>query len=193
MTKLSLPNRAVDLSTLTFNVDMDSVLCDWDKQFRIDLEPFTDSLPENYYTDSSFDLFSGLTEQQAFSVLSVMNRAGFYSDLQPIDGAVDAVRLMIDMGIDVAFVTSPWYTNPTCMDDKKSWLNHHIGNGFADRMIISKDKTRVRGTFLIDDKPHVTGKMIPEWEHIYFTQRYNAHLPGRRINAWDEWENTLLS
>ncbi|MCT7149596.1 hypothetical protein M1196_23400, partial [Salmonella enterica subsp. enterica serovar Oranienburg] len=63
-------------------------------------------------------------------------------------------------------------------------------------MIITTDKTLVRGDILIDDKPVISGE-LPEystgtnharsWEHVIFDQSYNRHITNRRrILDWGD-------
>lgn len=51
------------------------------------------------------------------------------------------------------------------------------------RLIITSDKTKIRGDLLIDDKPYITGSEYPAWEHVLFTAPYNSELPvdGRHV------------
>jgi 5'-nucleotidase len=124
-------------------------------------------------------------------ILAAMDRPGFYAELEPVEGAAAALHEMVEAGYDVAICTSPWLSNPTCVQDKLDWAELHIGAGWADKTIITKDKTRVRGHILIDDKPTVTGAVAPEWRHVFFTQAYNAALQGPRISTWAEWRGVV--
>ena len=60
------------------------------------------------------------------------------------------------------------------------------------RIIISTDKTTVRGDVLIDDKPIITGSMQPTWRQLMFDAPYNrAQQPAARICRWADWEASL--
>ena len=178
---------------LTILVDMDGVTCNWDKRFHAGIAHLADRLPADYNIRPSFDLFAGLDPDTESSVLTAMNEPGFYAELEPIDGAVEALHKMLELGLHIVIATSPWQTNPTCVDDKFRWLERHVGVGWGQRMVTTKDKTLIRGTILVDDKPRVSGKLSPEWEHVLFTQRYNVGLPGRRLDSWADWESALLT
>jgi 5'-nucleotidase len=58
-------------------------------------------------------------------------------------------------------------------------------------MIIIRDKTLVKGDFLIDDKPEVKGNQQPEWEYILYSQPYNQGGTSRRRMTWDNWEEVI--
>lgn len=60
---------------------------------------------------------------------------------------------------------------------------------WIDRMIISRDKTHVTGSVLIDDKPYVTGtNRNPSWQHVIFEQPYNKGVSQPNIfrNTYNE-------
>ncbi len=178
---------------LTVLVDMDSVLCDWEQGF---VDVFRREYPElpcaGVGERFTFDLFAGLGNDEIAATHAIMDRPGFYRDLAPIPGGADALNTMLDLGIDAVVCTSPWPSNATCASDKLTWLDTHIGHGWSSRAIITKDKTRVRGDILIDDRPNVSGAENPTWEQVYFTQSYNRDCAGRRIDSWAEWADVIL-
>jgi 5'-nucleotidase len=46
---------------------------------------------------------------------------------------------------------------------------------------------------LLDDKPEVTGAMVPSWKHVYFDQPYNReNLARKRITSWKHWREVIL-
>jgi hypothetical protein len=49
----------------------------------------------------------------------------------------------------------------------------------VNRVILTHDKTLVRGDVLIDDKPGITGNMIPAWKHLVFDSPTTA--PSRKL------------
>lgn len=178
----------------TLLVDMDGVICDWGYQYGVSLDRHGDAAANipRHRDQTSFDLHAGRTPAEVAIIKSVMVEEGFYSQLRPIPGAKAALKAMLKAGHDVRIVTSPWVSNPTCASDKLNWIVKHYGSHWGPRVIITSDKTIVRGDYLIDDKPEVTGSQEPSWEHIYFSQPYNVELTGRRrINTWAEWESIL--
>lgn len=183
------------LRPLTVLVDVDSVLADWEPAF---VNEFRADFPHLKCAGVGerrvFDLNAGLTSEQKAATRTIMDKPGFYARLEPIAGASAAMNAMLAAGLDVAICTSPWLPNPTCASDKLDWMEQHIGEGWAARTLITHDKTRVMGDILIDDRPDITGAVAtPTWEHIYFTQAYNANRTDRRrIDSWDEWEDVLF-
>ncbi|MDO8264840.1 MAG: 5'-3'-deoxyribonucleotidase, partial [Candidatus Parcubacteria bacterium] len=59
------------------------------------------------------------------------------------------------------------------------------------RIILSRDKTLIRGNFLIDDRPEIKGSSIPEWEHIIFDCSYNRNVTNKKRLTWENWREVL--
>lgn len=184
-------------------VDMDGVIANWGARWDEELDAVGDAARNipRHADQSSFDLNDGRTDGEKAIIASIMKTPGFYRSLEPIEGARLALKQMVKLGHDVRIVTSPWNSNPTCASDKLNWVADHYGPQWAQRVIITTDKTLVRGDILIDDKPVITGE-LPEygtyqeqaadtrsWEHILFDQPYNQHITHRRrILNWVDWQ-----
>ncbi len=101
-------------------VDMDGVIADWGRAYGESLDLFGDdaaSIPR-HHQQTSFDLHAGRTDRERAIIGAVMIEEGFYSRLEPIMGAKQALKQMLKEGHDVRIVTSPWVSNPTCASDK---------------------------------------------------------------------------
>jgi 5'-nucleotidase len=103
----------------------------------------------------------------------------------PVDPrAQQVIALLLELGVDVAIVTSHRVDNLYSPSAKVYQFHEDFDGALDDRLLIGLDKTRVFGDLLVDDKPEVIGKVTPTWRHVYFTQRYNAELDGPRAD-WD--------
>lgn len=132
------------------------------------------------------------TVLQRLAFASAMATPGFYRHLEPIPGAAKALNGMLAAGHEVLLCSTPDKTNPSCPTDKRDWAEEHLGAGWGERLILSHDKTLIHGDILIDDKPTITGRRPPSWEHVLFHQEYNAHITDRRrITDWNDWEAVL--
>lgn len=177
--------------TKTILVDMDHVLADWEPLFWERLHARID-VPGWYRSDDTYDLFGGTSPELREAVLAVMNEPRFFADFEPIPGCAEALNEMLDEGHQVAIATAPWPDNPTCASDKLWWARHHIGPGWENRTIITRDKTFLTGDILIDDKPAIKGNLTPTWEHVWFTAPHNVRLTGRRrISDWKNWREIV--
>jgi len=96
-----------------------------------------------------------------------------FRDLHPISGAKESLNLMLQMDWNVFLVSSPTTSNTYSYKDKCEWVKKHLGDDWAKRLILTKDKTMIRGNVLIDDKISVTGFYKPSWTHIIFLSSYN--------------------
>lgn len=173
-------------------VDMDGVIADWGKQWDHDLNTmWPESRVPRHAEQRTFDLKAGLDPYDCDVVDMVMKRPGFYADLEPIEGAAEALHAMVAAGHQVDICTSPWMPNPTCVRDKLDWLDRHIGDGWSSKAIITTDKTRIRGQVLIDDKPDIHGEFDPEWSQILFDQPYNQNVNLPRIFEWSDWRTAV--
>lgn len=123
-------------------------------------------------------------------VEAIYTAPGFYRGLPPVAGAVAALQRMLALGIDVRICTSPLGAYRHCVLEKYEWVDEHLGPDFVARMVVTKDKTIVRGDVLIDDKPTIEGACVPEWTHLVFDQPYNREATARRID-WNTWEAVL--
>lgn len=174
--------------------DMDGVIADWGNTWDELLETYGEAgaaIPR-HAQQVTFNLNEGRTPAERQIIAEIMGFPGFYSQLRPIPGARTALRQILKAGHDVRLVTAPWVSNPTCASDKLNWVAKNYGSHWAQRVILTTDKTLVHGDYLIDDKPAVTGSHEPVWEHVLFSQPYNVDVVDkRRITNWADWEEVL--
>jgi len=175
-------------------VDMDAVIAHWGAEYDRMLDTYGDAAANIPRTENQqhWNLNIGRTNAEQAIIRQVMEEPGFYSRLEPIEGAKEALKNAVAAGHDVRIVSSPYISNPTCASDKLNWLVRHYGKHWASRLVLTNDKTIVRGDFLIDDKPEISGSMEPTWEHIVFGDyAYNQIVDAWRIHVWTP--NTLLN
>lgn len=179
-------------------VDMDGVIANWGATWDDALDSYGEhaaDIPRTPTRPPSTSTRAAPTTRRRSSPRSSTS-PGFYRHIAPIDGARTALKGLLRAGHDVRIVTSPWVSNPTCASDKLNWVVEHYGSRWAQRVIITTDKTLVRGDILIDDKPVISGE-LPEystganharsWEHVIFDQPYNRHITNRRrILDWGD-------
>ncbi len=171
--------------------DMDDTILFWgkykDQRLRADYPHLTEFLYGELQT--TWDLMYGLDEDHARAMIELMDSPGFYAGFEPMPGAVKGLNEMVDEGHDVFIVSTPWATNPTCMQDKYNWLNTHVGLGWGDRLILTRDKTVIDGDILFDDKPEIKGvNHTPRWTQVLVSQPHNASVSGlQRMDDWSTW------
>jgi 5'-nucleotidase len=174
-------------------VDMDNTIADFEGRF---LEIWQERYPHipavprearrHFYQTRDYP------PEHAKKVTSVIAHPDFFCQLPPITGAVDALHRMVELGHDVFLCTSSYFNYPQCVSCKYRWVHEHLGQGWQRRVIITADKTVVRGDFLVDDRPELKGKFTPTWEYILYDQPYNREARQWRRLTWANWEDVLL-
>lgn len=175
-------------------LDMDGVFVDWGNGLNRQLlkhDPNYPIVPVGQQLD--YNHLSGPGGDPEI-LAAAMNAPGLYRDLEPMPYAVDAVLEMEKAGLNVFFCTKPFLTHATCASEKLASVEAHLGKRWVDRVILTHDKTLVRGDILIDDHPDITGAMTPTWTQVVYDHSYNrvprlAHLP--RLTGWRNWESVI--
>ncbi|PAU93481.1 hypothetical protein CK503_12175 [Aliifodinibius salipaludis] len=124
-------------------VDMDSVL--------VDFEHGIGQLSEETYEEYKDDLDEV---------------PGFFRDLPPIDGAIEAFHKLSEQYDVYILSTAPW-RNPSAWIDKLLWVKKHLPQKAHKRLILSHNKHLNRGDYLIDDRK-ANGAGDFAGEHIHF-------------------------
>jgi 5'-nucleotidase len=115
----------------------------------------------------------------------IIHGEGFYATLQPIDGAIEAMNEMRQLGFEVFICTAP-ARNTRCIAEKAEWIGKHLGADWIGKLIATRDKTLVFGDVLIDDKPRINGLVTPHFIHILYDQPYNRQVRRSRL-TWKNW------
>jgi 5'(3')-deoxyribonucleotidase len=131
-------------------VDMDGVIVDFDT-FKTEL---------------------GLTGDE------VKKRAGAYQLMKPLPGALDGIKSLVGMGFDVWLATKPPTGVPHAYADKVSWVLENLPE-MKRKIILTHDKSLLRGEYLIDDRPHKAN-----------AQYFQGKLITFGIQGWD-WLRVL--
>ncbi len=173
-------------------IDMDDVMADFNGYFvqvYRQRHPGKFCVPADQVKD--FKLVKNYPEDLRGLVEEICREPGFFANLPPMEGSIEAVLEMSKTPNEIFFCTSPYLANPTCADDKLYWIGEHLGSSWKNRTIITSDKTVVRGDVLIDDRPEIKGVQIPSWEHVLYTQPYNLHITDKRRMTWKDWKSVL--
>lgn len=178
----------MDLAIL---VDMDGVLVNTMKGFNSELKRQVPNIPlipieeiREFYLDKQYP------REYASAINNVWATPGFFYSLKAFPGSKEALNEIVKYA-DVAICTSPYTESSTCAQEKWQWVEENLGQEWLKRLIITKDKTRVAGNILIDDKPEVTGARKPTWEHVLYTQPWNSQISGKRRLTWENWREVL--
>ena len=174
-------------------VDQDATLADFEGEF---LKRWRKKYPDLPFVKpekrDKFYLTEDYPEDLADKIRSIYNASGFIANLPVIPGALEALVKMEEEGFLVRICTSALYGNYDSVKEKHDWVEKNLGKDWVRKLIISPDKTMVSADYLIDDKPVITGMMIPSWEQIIFDAPYNRYVTDKkRLKDWSHWREIL--
>lgn len=177
-------------------IDQDGVLADFEQGVREHWQnKFTKPLPILPSERKHFYLAHDLPQYRD-ELYEIYSSKGFFANLPPISGAINALHELLNAGHDVRICTAPISAYQNCVAEKFMWVEKHLGKDWTNRIILTKDKTWVRGDILIDDKPDITGSLTPMWTHWVYDQPYNRHLTDKTRISWENkegWQQLLIS
>lgn len=88
---------------------------------------------------------------------------GFFENLEPIEGAIESVNALRQSNdFEVYILTAPSTRNPLSYTEKRLWVERHFDYAMVKRLILSPDKSLLRGDVLIDD--YAAGKGQDQFE-----------------------------
>lgn len=168
-------------------VDVDGPIADFDgKLFKVCAErgwPMDVAHPgeqrHRYSTDHIPDL-----EHRA-AMRAICDDAGWFSDLPLVEGALDGLERLSEL-CEVWLCTKPlraaWRT---CASEKTQWIEQRLGSHWTDRLIITPDKSLVRGHVLLDDAPYLSWLDRAEWTAVMFPASWNGE--GSQWEGLPRW------
>jgi 5'-nucleotidase len=186
----------------TVLIDMDNTLAQFDLEFgKRWAAAYPLGSPETIANRKHFELEKNFPDDPAGreAAVAIMSAPGLFIMFEPAVGCVEAVKEMTAAGLSVFFCTAPLPMQyESCVAEKYSWVRKHFGDEYLPKIIITRDKTLIKGDVLIDDKPKITGVVAdPEWTHLVYPQSYNKGVvdadgkPMPRFSEWSEWRTTL--
>lgn len=108
---------------------------------------------------------------------------GLFGQMQPIPGALEAVRKLNERYDCYILSTAPW-GNPSAWSDKVIWITRYLDDVFHKKMVITHCKHLRKGDILIDDRDkHGVRDFEGEW----------IHFGSERFPDWDSVLDYLIS
>jgi len=112
---------------------------------------------------------------------------GIFGKMKPKEGAVDVFKKLCEHYDTYILSTAPW-ENPSAWSDKLIWTKQYLGESAHKKLILSHNKHRNAGDYLIDDRPNNGAKDF-EGELIPFRSK---EFPESPFKNWNDILNYLI-
>lgn len=173
-------------------IDQDGPLANFVDGFLSELRKKFPNLPVQEI--EKYEIYDNYPEHLKEEIETIYHAPGFFANLKPTTGSLPAVKKLINDGHQIFICTSPLSKYENCVREKYEWVEKYLGRDFTKKIILTKDKTLIKGDALIDDRPDIRGQINqPEWLHVLFDAPYNKHVADRiRINKdWSNWQEII--
>ncbi len=162
--------------------DLDGICCNLMKKWlAVYNEDYHDNLTEEDITSWNWDDF--VKPECGKRIYYYLNRPGFFADLDPIPGSVEALGRLQEICELVVVTASP----KEAAGDKMAWVRRHLPMVPKGNIIVTYRKDLVRGDFMFDDAPknlinHTATRIMLDYP--YNREFHDCH----RVHSWEEAE-----
>ncbi len=172
-------------------VDMDGTLADFDRKL---LELLKKKYPDYKWKPLNERVHPTMNldypEEMGHAIREIYHTRGFYENLNPIEGAINALFEM-EKYFSVFICSSPLVNSPFNLQEKHAWVYKLFGKAWLSKLILSTDKTLIHGDYFIDDQYDIHGICKPTWELILYDQPQNRSQKQYRRLTWKTWREVL--
>lgn len=116
-------------------LDMDGALINWDKGF---LKVWGNRSPLD--RTKSYFIEECVPHEFRSQAVDIFMEKGFFENLEPMEGALEAVKDMEEEGYKLYICTTPVKHSKYCAQEKINWVAKHLGDHWIDRIILCHDK-----------------------------------------------------
>ena len=167
---------------------MDGVLTDFEKHLW---KKFYEKHPEKNLSSETNEFkieerFPEIKEE----IKATRYAKGFIENLPLEEGAIEGLK-ELSKKHEIIICTSPSTSYKNSVLERYKWVEKNLGFEWTKKIILTKDKTLIKGDILIDDKPEISGICKPEWEHIIFDREYNKHIKDKKRINWKNYKEAL--
>ena len=165
---------------LTILIDMDNTIVNWDLALYDQVEL------DHCERDIDWCIFKCFP-YHVDEIKKVIEKPLFYQNLPVMDEHMTSTLNRLRERHIVKICTSPPVGLLHTFTEKAKWVAAHLGEEWVKDLICTTDKTMIYADFLIDDKPVITGCIVPMWKHVHYSQPYNVRfqLANRVISSWN--------
>ena len=116
-------------------------------------------------------------------IYSIIERPGFFLDIEPLPGAVKSLKYLVDAGHKVRVLSA---SSKYAASDKMEWVEKYLPFLSFKDVILAYSKDWVCGDVLIDDGPHNLTAYQDAWSDslvVGIKYPYNESLQGRMVEG----------
>ena len=147
-------------------IDLDNTVANWNQHLQDKLSK--QDIHINIFNRKYYDIYKSFPKYTQ-QIKNIIDKKGFYKELKPIQYSIQTIQQLMQHNT-VFFVTSPPKHNSWSFYEKVEWVQKYFN---TKNIIITYDKTLVKGDILIDDKPTIEGCTNKDYKHIIYKQSYN--------------------
>lgn len=128
-------------------------------------------------------VWDGLKKQSKIGdkIYEYLHQPGFFADLEPVEGAIEALEEFKADGHHVVILSAPSYPGSSAVD-KLDWVHKHLPFIHKRDVFLGWHKYMLKGDVLIDDSPVNIREYRKEWpETPIFTIAYNHNRDVRHL------------
>lgn len=152
------------MKKFTILVDMDSTLVDLSTKWYGD---YNQETGESLTLDQVTDWNTGKFVRNPRHLFSILRRPGFFFDLEPLPGALEAVRTLLDHEHHVVIASLP--SGPDSARDKMLWLKKHLPEIPENDVMLGGHKIKLHADVFVDDAPHYIADYKKKWPDAFVT------------------------
>lgn len=168
-------------------LDQDQVLAQWVERV---LQYFNEDFGTKLTVEDikTWDMTENLGPRSEAAIRSYMRYPELYRDLDPVEGAIDGVKSLIDDGHDVVIVTAVPRSAGISYHGKLEWLRRNMPYFDLANLISCHRKDLIRGDMLLDDGPHNIEPFMKVGHAVVFDRPWNKDVEGHaRVHSWKEF------
>ena len=181
---------------MILGLDLDGVVADYHKALKQAVADHNGVSAEDLAEDVSWDLGEwGITKDEYLEIHKDLVSNGAFFNLEPLEGAVDAITKIAARGIRIRIITHRFVTpgdHAIAASDTVAWLDARRVP-YNDICFIGA-KGDVDADLYVDDAPHhVEALQKAGKEVLVFDQPWNRSTAGRRVSGWGEAERAIMA
>lgn len=172
---------------MLINIDIDNTVNDFIDKFLVLYNRISNKNIQKKDV-LNYDLTSLGTDRPTLETLFFKNSA-FHEQLEPVDGAVDVIKMLHDFGHKIKFVTS---INYGVVQPRVNFVKHYFP--FIDEdesLLVTSGKRWIWSDIVIDDHIDNLVNVNPDCKFIVYSQPWNTNITieddntkGFRASSW---------